>query len=897
MAQDGVTGDRTGTWQGQAEPRPKTQFTLPARWQVERMLGRGGQAEVWLAHDAELDQQVAIKVFSSDLTEVQRERIKREVRLGRDVEHPGLVRVFELLDLGGRPAAVMEWLPGGSLAQALGGGPLPVSRVIEITEGTLDVLAAFHELGIVHRDVKPSNLLLDAEGRVHLADLGLALPLEAGERLTRTASSVGTPAFMSPEQLRGAEPAPAADLYSLGCTVYQLLTGRLPFDGSTEYEIAEAHLHHSAPDPRRLRPDCPAWLASFVLRLLEKRPQARWRDAGAAARAFAHRRWVTTPRFRRAVGIAAASIVAAGVLSVLLLRQHPAPAHVTVTGDTVVVSDSRGRQLWTAKPRGRVTSACVADLYGEGRPQVAIGEIVPTGVPDRTEAEIAIFGADARERIAVRLDDAARADLFPNLDPSTGDVQLFPVDADSDGLDELAYTTQQDHWYPSYLGLWNPRRSIRPELLLTNSGRIFDVRSADLDGDGVAELIITGLNNPLGFQTIVATIRTATEVSAPGEDKELESPDQVPTFVDAGRWRRRDFTYVVLGTGGQATVASAGPAGIVVPTRSTSFALDRDGNPSTSRLFGKGPDPRNEFWVLLGRACVLLEEGKLAGAEAVARSLGSADPALAEPPMRAAAALLVARSLARTGDHKLAIQVLEEGARRDPDETDLTLRLGEYLVVSGRLADGVKALWDMVGAGRQGRGTFDPGLWLQLAAAMTADRGAFGRAEVLFSAGSGYTKNILSSDLRAVWAFDRGDWSDPALAGEGSTRYYPIAALLRRWAALERGAAPSAIVAAARDLAINPERRELAALLEARAELKMGNAERSLGLAQQALDSLDRRGRAELEMYIWVPLAHRLAADALTALARPAEAKPHLARAHEIAPRCWFGTAQLRLPG
>jgi hypothetical protein len=889
MAQDGMGEERTGTWDAPPEPRVVAPFVLPDRWKLLHMLGRGGQAEVWLAEDTALGQQVAIKVFGVELSDVQRERIKREVRLSRDLEHPRLVRVFELLDLDGRPAAVMEHLSGGSVARLLDAGELPVERVTAITEDVLDVLAALHERGVVHRDVKPSNLLLDAGGRVHLTDLGLAVPLDGGERLTRTAVSVGTPSYMAPEQLRGAEPAPPADLYSLGCTLYQLLTGRLPFEGATEYEIAEAHLHRMAPDPRRLRPDCPAWLASFVLRLLEKRPQARWPDARAAARAFARRRRLTTPRFRRAAALAAIGIAVLAAFSLALLHQRPVPSRVTIAGETAIALDRGGHELWRVEAKGHVSTACVADFYGEGRPQVAIGELVPAGGQALHSGSVEIFDADARPRVTLSVASEAWTEYFPEMSPNLGSVQVLAADLNGDGVDDLVTQSSHDPWFPSEIDAWSPRLSLPPGAALVNSGRIFETRSADLDGDGINELVVVGINNPLGYQRFVAVIRPYVTRGAETALRQMVSPDHLAAFVRPDESREDVIDYAVLGPGAQPSMIAAGRDGIVARAGGGELKLDIDANPSGSPLYQQGPGARRAFWRLLAETCIVLESGKLAAGAAVSRVLESGSPALAERPMRVAAELMLARSLARTGDHAAAIGVLTSGIASDPSYTDLRLRLAGQEIIAGQTGAGVQALRSMIEVGRQGRSTFDPSLRLQLVSALAADAAGFALAEATFTASAGFSRNILGTDLRAVWAFDRGQWIDPSLDDDGATRYYPIAAVLRRWAALERGASPAEIVSAAHDLAANPERRELATLLEAHAEMRRRNADRSLALARQALDALDRRGRAELEMFVWTPLAHRLVADALLALGRPAEARPHLARAHEIAPSCWFG--------
>lgn len=163
---------------------------------------------------------------------------RREVKLGRSLSHPGLARIFELIEGGDRLAVAMEWVRGETLARRAGASLLPIGEVIAVAERLLEALAFLHERQTIHRSVKPSNLLLDEEGGVRLADLGLVRPLSDDAGITRTAMTVGTPGSMSPEQVRGGELTPASDLYSLGITPFQLLTGTVPFEGRSVFEVA-----------------------------------------------------------------------------------------------------------------------------------------------------------------------------------------------------------------------------------------------------------------------------------------------------------------------------------------------------------------------------------------------------------------------------------------------------------------------------------------------------------------------------------------------------------------------------------------------------------------------------------------------------------------------------------
>lgn len=193
--------------------------SLGARFRAGRLLGSGGQADVWLAHDLELNQPVAIKLFRPGLDSVARERLRREVRLGRELSHPRLVRMFELIEASDRLGVAMEWVPGGTLADRVSQGPLEIGEIVHVARELLEALAYLHDRGVLHRDVKPSNVLLDAGGHIRLADFGLARPEGDSGDLTRASVAVGTPGYMSPEQLRGLEPGPGADLYGLGVTL------------------------------------------------------------------------------------------------------------------------------------------------------------------------------------------------------------------------------------------------------------------------------------------------------------------------------------------------------------------------------------------------------------------------------------------------------------------------------------------------------------------------------------------------------------------------------------------------------------------------------------------------------------------------------------------------------
>lgn len=248
------------------------------RWQPLALVGSGGQAVVWLAEDLELGQRVALKVVRPDAPRPEQARWVRELRLGMQLEHPNLIRTLDVLEAGEELIAVLEWADGGSLAKVLSfEGVQSPERVITWCRQALAVLAYLHDQRIVHRDVKPSNLLLDERGEIKLADLGLVDELDLPER--HAPGAAGTRTYMPTEQRDGGYAEPWWDLHALGVTLYQLLRGQLPpraEDGTTE--LVAQQLRGAFEQPH--------WFTQYVDRLLEHRPALRWQDACQAVAAL-----------------------------------------------------------------------------------------------------------------------------------------------------------------------------------------------------------------------------------------------------------------------------------------------------------------------------------------------------------------------------------------------------------------------------------------------------------------------------------------------------------------------------------------------------------------------------------------------------------------------------------
>jgi eukaryotic-like serine/threonine-protein kinase len=256
---------------------------------LEEKIGEGGMGEVWRARHAILDRQVAIKAMARHL-ETDPEfgrRFLQEAQSQARLNHPRIVGVSDFFAEDGQYFLVMPLMSGKSLADRLHElqSPLPVSDALVVARDVLEALDHAHQEGIIHRDVKPSNILLDRDGHASLTDFGIALSL-GRHRVTLTRTSLGTPHYMSPEQIRSPKTVDhRTDVYSFGCVLYEMLTGRPPFAEAadaedTDFAVKEAHVYQ-APEPlRKWNPRVPAWLEAVVLRALAKNPDERFLGCG-----------------------------------------------------------------------------------------------------------------------------------------------------------------------------------------------------------------------------------------------------------------------------------------------------------------------------------------------------------------------------------------------------------------------------------------------------------------------------------------------------------------------------------------------------------------------------------------------------------------------------------------
>ncbi len=248
---------------------------IAGRYRLEALAGRGPMSEVWRAHDDTLDRTVALKLLASS---ADLERFRREARAVASLAHEHVMRVYDYGDAYVGPFMALEWLPGGTLEERLRQGALQSPVAGRIATGIASGLAHLHERGFIHRDVKPANILFDAEDHPKLADFGLARSADGPGTLTEAGTVLGTAAYISPEQAAGKPATPASDVYSFGVVLFRMLTGALPFVADDALTLIDMHRYTPAPEVRALNARAHLGLAALADASLAKDPARRPAD-------------------------------------------------------------------------------------------------------------------------------------------------------------------------------------------------------------------------------------------------------------------------------------------------------------------------------------------------------------------------------------------------------------------------------------------------------------------------------------------------------------------------------------------------------------------------------------------------------------------------------------------
>jgi hypothetical protein len=413
-----------------------------AGFRIEREIGRGGMGVVYLATQVFPERRIALKLLSSDLAAdpAFRERFVRESNAAASTEHPNIVPVYAAGESDGQLYLAMRFIEGKDLRTVLEHeGTLLADRATRICAEVADALEAAHERGLVHRDVKPGNVLLDARDRAYLSDFGLIRATRIDTEITKTGQFMGTVDYVAPEQIRGDELDGRADIYSLGCVLFECLTGSPPFRRDSEVATMYAHLEQDVPAPSSKRADLLRSLDQVVTKATAKRTDQRFATAGEMAGAL---RGSPLPdgawkgRGRRRIAISAlALVVIASVAGFMALREEdtpPAPPTQT-TGpapiplNSLVQVDAETGDLLTTAPFGPET------LYFDSAPSVAVGEGGAWVLAATNLVHFDLDDASLVERIAaspVPVDSFAVGFRTVWVGASPGIVRIDPIDGD-----------------------------------------------------------------------------------------------------------------------------------------------------------------------------------------------------------------------------------------------------------------------------------------------------------------------------------------------------------------------------------------------------------------------------------------------------------------------------------
>jgi serine/threonine protein kinase/tetratricopeptide (TPR) repeat protein len=687
---------------------------LAGRYEIGEILGRGGLAVVYRARDRELKRDVALKALRADrFSAASLLRLRREVKVARDVTSDRLVRIFDITTSENSVFLTMEVVEGGSLDRRLSEGPLPVDEAIRIAAQILEGLAVLHQRAIVHRDVKAGNVLLTSDGDVKLGDFGLALPLTTDEtRATGHDAVVGTLQYLSPEQVLGQEVDARSDLYSLGVVLFEMLTGRHPYEGRSVLGAMLGHLRET-PNVRTVRPEVPRWLGAVVQRLLARRPEDRYPSAEAVRAALAAkaipRSWLT-----RAAIAALLLLVACGAAVVWLKPEPTSFSYLSYSQEGATAMSKVGRRLWTVSQVQPSNSIAAQLAPSEPRRVVAVLDAYRRR---ETATVLSILDADTGSELK-KVELPAAAERFQGFS-NTFYPRLYALDLDGDGAQEVIIVYTHSPWWPTYVVLYEPRID-RARLIFLASGHHQFKGAQDLDGDGKAELLLAGINNRMGWYTGIAAVRLVPEVNAPypWAGTSAGSPDD--NYF--GAYPKALLWYCLGPRDDRLTEdpAAFDAARKTISLRYTgkSFRLGFQGFPAPLAATPTRRAARDLAYKNLRETERLLQVGFFDAALSEVAAAGANAARAGDPFLADWVARVRARSLVAAGRYEQAERAYQELTRTSEASTDAAFEAGKAFHLAGLLDRAVE--WYRRGFGRGGSANAGRGKWEVLEGAVLA---------------------------------------------------------------------------------------------------------------------------------------------------------------------------------
>ena len=432
--------------------------TIADRYEVIERLGTGGMGSVYRVEDKKIHEDIALKLIKPEIAADKKtiERFSNELKVARKIAHRNVCKMYDIGESEGAHFITMEYVPGEDLKGFMRRSKqLSIPTVLSIAKQICGGLDEAHKLGIVHRDLKPSNIMIDKDGNVHIMDFGIARSMRA-EGITGTGAMIGTPEYMSPEQVESKEVDQRSDLYSLGVILFEMVTGRVPFEGETTLSIARKHADEEPPDPNSINPQIPDDLSHLILRCLEKDKENRYQSGGelitelgniekgipSTARAIPKRKPITSKEITVTLGlkkliIPGIVILVLAVIAFLIFRK-PGP-DLDPNRIVVAIFDNQ-----TGEPAHDVIGRMAADWIAQGLAQTGLVDIVPSMSVERiysgyegedpirflaqqTKAGTVVTGSYYLQgdsiQIHAQVTDARRGEILKALDPVSGPVE------------------------------------------------------------------------------------------------------------------------------------------------------------------------------------------------------------------------------------------------------------------------------------------------------------------------------------------------------------------------------------------------------------------------------------------------------------------------------------------